>query len=80
MTNIVAVFLKTESGDNYLFLEKDIETTKQMVDIIYQSMETELGCVYDWEIEIIGDLDKTSLSRHIGNRRDIIQDDIENGE
>lgn len=80
MTNIVAVFLKTESGDNYLFLEKDIETTKQMVDIIQRSMDTELGCVYDWEIEIIGDLSKTSISCNIADRRDIIREDMENGE
>jgi len=58
MTNIVAVFLKTESGDNYLFLEKDIETCKQMVDKIHDCMDTELGHVYDWEIEIIGNMDK----------------------
>lgn len=80
MTNIVAVFLKTESGDNYLFLEKDIETCKQMVEIIQSGMGEELGCVYDWEIEIIGDLNKTSLSCNIADRRDIIADDVENGE
>lgn len=80
MTNIVAVFLKTESGDNYLFLEKDIETTKQMVDIIYLSMDTELGRVYDWEIEIIGTMRTNDMCNAISNRRDIIQDDMENGE
>lgn len=80
MTNIVAVFLKTESGDNYLFLEKDIETCKQMVDKIHDCMDTELGHVYDCEIEIIGNIRTNDLSNAISNRRDIIQDDEQNGE
>lgn len=80
MTNIVAVFLKTESGDNYLFLEKDINTAKEMVDKIHDQMDNELGYVYDWEVEIIGHLDESSIHNALGNRRDIIRDDEENGE
>lgn len=75
MTNIVAVFLKTESGDNYLFLEKDIKTPKEMVEKIQDQMDTELAYVYDWEIEIIGPMERSKLSIAISNRRDAMLDD-----
>ena len=80
MTNIVAVFLKTESGDNYLFLEKDIKTPKEMVEKIQEQMDTEFAYVYDWEIEIIGPMEPAKLSIAISNRRDIMLDDEMNGE
>lgn len=65
MSNIVAVFLKTESGDNYLFLEQGVLTPKEMVDKIQQKMGSELAYVYDWEIEIIGEMRSSTLSMYI---------------
>lgn len=74
MNSIVAVWLKTESGDNYLFLEKDVFDVQDMVCRIHNGMGDELAYVYDWEIEIIGPLNRTSLSCQIGEKKDELQD------
>lgn len=70
MTNIVAVWLKTDSCDNYLFLEKDVIDCKDMVSRIHNVMNDEFAYLYDWEIEVIGDLDRTSLSMQICEFKD----------
>lgn len=75
MTNTVAVWLRTESGDNYLFLETDVVNNKDIVDRIEKEMGDELAYVYDWEIEIRGDLVRSSLSNAISNRRNDLLDD-----
>lgn len=76
MTNIVAVMLKTESGDHYLYLEKDVKDSKDMVSRVMEYMGTEFARVYDWEIEIIGNLQESKLSNLIGNQRDKLQVEI----
>lgn len=70
MTNIVAVWLKTDSFDNYLFLEKDVIDCQDMVSRIHNVMNDEFAYLYDWEIEVIGDLDRTSLSMQICEFKD----------
>jgi hypothetical protein len=65
MSNIVAVWLKTDSGDSYLFLEKDVIDCQDVVHRIHNGMNDEFAYVYDWEIEVIGDLDRASLSSQI---------------
>lgn len=72
--SIVAVWLKTESGDNYLFLEKDVFDVQDMVCRIHNAMGDELAYVYDWEIEVIGPLNSTSLSCQIGEKKDELRD------
>lgn len=44
---IIAVHLRTESGDSYLFLE-EVSNEAEMLE------EIELACVYDYDIEVIG--------------------------
>lgn len=72
--SIVAVSLKTESGDSYLFLEKDVFDCQDMICRIHNGMGNELAYVYDWEIEVIGPLNKLSLSNQIGEKRDELQE------
>lgn len=72
--SIVAVSLKTESGDSYLFLEKDVFDCQDMICRIHNGMGDELAYVYDWEIEVIGPLNKSSLSNQIGEKRDELQE------
>lgn len=74
MNSIVAVSLKTESGDSYLFLENDVFDCQDMVCRIHNGMGDELAYVYDWEIEVIGPLNSTSLSCQLGEKRDELQD------
>lgn len=74
MNSIVSVWLKTESGDNYLFLEQDVFDVQDMVCRIHNVMGDELAWVYDWEIEVIGPLNRTSLSCQIGEKKDELQD------
>lgn len=71
--SIVAVSLKTESGDSYLFLEKDVFDVQDMICRIHNGMGDELAYVYDWEIEVIGPLNKTSLSCQLSEKRDELQ-------
>lgn len=49
--SIVAVSLKTGSGDSYLFLEKDVFDCQDMVCRIHNGMGDELAYVYDWELK-----------------------------
>lgn len=72
--SIVAVWLTTESGDNYLFLEQDVFDVQDMVCRIHNGMGDELAYVYDWEIEVIGPMEKSSLSNQIGGKRDELQE------
>lgn len=74
MHSIVAVCLKTESGDNYLFLEQDVFDVQDMVCRIHNGMGDELAYVYEWEIEVIGSLNRTSLSCKIAEKRDELQE------
>lgn len=74
--SIVAVMLKTESGDHYLYLEKDVKDSKDMVSRIMENMDTEFARVYDWDIQIIGTLQESKLSNLIGDRRDKLQLEI----
>lgn len=50
---IIAVHLKTESGDSYLFLE-EVSNEAEMLEGIELAMDDELACVYDYDIEVIG--------------------------
>lgn len=50
---IIAVHLRTESGDSYLFLE-EVTNEAEMLEEIEMVMDEELGCVYHWDIETIG--------------------------
>lgn len=50
---IISVWLKTESGDNYLYL-KEVNTETEMLAEIVLSMGMELSHVYDYEIRTIG--------------------------
>lgn len=50
---IIAVHLKTESGDGYLFLE-EVSSEMEMLEGIEQELGDELGYVSDYDIEVIG--------------------------
>lgn len=61
-SNIVAISLKTESGDSYLFLKDDICVAEEMIDYLREHMDTELAYVSNWEIQIIGNMCETLLN------------------
>lgn len=47
---IVAVNLKTESGDDYLFLYDELGSPDELVELVEQSMGSELA--YAWSIDV----------------------------
>ena len=59
---IIAIHLKTESGDGYLFLE-EVGSEMEMLEGIEQSLGDELGYVCEYDIEVI-DGDR-SVMRHL---------------
>lgn len=64
---IISVWLKTESGDNYLYL-KEVNTETEMLAEIVLSMDMELAHVYDYEIRTIGGC--------VATMREMLQDQI----
>lgn len=65
---IIAIYLKTESGDGYHFL-KEVNTETEMLAEIVLSMDMELAHVYDYEISTIGG--------SVDRMQDMLQDHIE---
>lgn len=68
---IIAVHLRTESGDSYLFLE-EVSNEAEMLEEIELDMAEELGCVYDWDIKTI-DGDNGIMSRLLSKRIEQLQ-------
>lgn len=64
---IIAIHLKTESGDAYLF-HKDVVQETEMLDYIEKHMDTELVHVYDHEVSIVGDGDTKFMSKILQNK------------
>jgi hypothetical protein len=50
---IVATHLRTESGDDYLFLFKDMTNPLEYVDTLHNQMRSELGHVYQYDISTL---------------------------
>jgi len=50
---IIATSLRTESGDDYLFLFRDITNPDEYVHAIENRMRSELGQVYQRDIAIL---------------------------
>lgn len=69
---IISVWLKTESGDNYLYL-KEVSTETEMLAEIVLSMDTELAFVYDYEIRTIGGCG-ASMQRILQDQINFMQD------
>lgn len=47
---IVAVYLKTESGDGYLFLYDDVVDPEEFVQLVEDDLGEELAYVTDYEV------------------------------
>lgn len=74
---IIAVYLKTESGDGYHFL-KEVNTETEMLAEIVMGMDMELAQVYDYEISTIGgnvDRMQDALQAHIDLLREMLEDE-----
>lgn len=55
---VVAVYLKTASGDWHLFLYDDVDGPDEFSELVSRDMGTELAYVCDWEAKVLyGDLD-----------------------
>lgn len=50
---IVAVSLKTESGDSYLFLYDKVDGPDEFAELISGDMMEELAYVSDWELRVM---------------------------
>ena len=74
--SVIAVWLRTESCDNYLFLEEDVFDVEDMVCRIYNGLGDELAYVYDWEIQIIGSIVKSELSNAISQKKNDVSYEI----
>lgn len=72
-SNTVAISLKTESGDSYLFLKDDICVAEEMIDYLRENMGSELAYVSDWNIQILGNMSECFLN-------DCLADAIDNEE
>ena len=57
-----AIYVKSESGDNYLFCEPTEFTTETMVEFLKESLGGEAGYVGDLEIRTTGYDDKIDES------------------
>lgn len=71
---IIAIYLKTESGDAYHFL-REVETETEMLAEIAIPMDMELAFVYDYEVRTIGgnaDKMKRILQDHINLLQEMI--------
>lgn len=51
---IIAIALKTESGDDYLF-HNEVDNEQEMLDKILKSMGDELRQVWTHEVSVLGD-------------------------
>lgn len=65
---IIAIYLKTESGDGYHF-QKEVNTETEMLGELILAMDTELAHVYHYEVSTIGG----SASK----MQDLLQDHID---
>lgn len=70
---IIAIHLKTESGDGYLFLE-EVSNEAEMLEGIEQALGDELGYVSEYDIEVI-DGDFLVMRHLLSNAIDYAQDD-----
>lgn len=62
---IVAAYLKTESGDGYLFLFDEVIDPEEFVEMIKKDMGEELEYVYSWELNVLyGDQDAYEKALH----------------
>lgn len=59
---IIATSLRTESGDDYLFLFKDITNPDEYVHAIENQMRDELGWVYSHSINILDSSSKVQIA------------------
>lgn len=50
---IIAIQLKTESGDSYMF-HKEVDSEEDMMDCIQSSMGSELEYVCEHEVSVLG--------------------------
>lgn len=75
-SNIVAVNLKTESGDDYLILKDDICVPGEMVDHIREILGTEFRHVWSIDIEIIGAMNTNAVHNAIRDAIDEEDDDF----
>lgn len=66
---IIAISLKTESGDDYLF-HHEVDNEQEMLDKIRNSMGSELQHVWTKEVSVLGDLNPSLMA-------DILQEEIE---
>ena len=74
---IVAIYLKTESGDAYHFL-KEVNTETEMLAELILGMDTELAYVSEWSIDTIGGSDEKMqylLQDHIELLQEMLEDE-----
>lgn len=66
---VVAVNLKTESGDSYLYLFKDVSSPEDFVSKVEAELGDELAYVYDFDIESDGNTQSlnVTLAQYIDN-------------
>lgn len=66
---IVATNLKTESGDSYLYLFKDVSSPEDFVSKVEAELGEELAYVYSVEVTSDGDNDEfaSALNEYIDN-------------
>ena len=50
---IIAIQLKTESGDSYMF-HKEVDSEEDMLDYVHNSMGDELEHVCEHEVSVLG--------------------------
>lgn len=66
---IAAVSIKTESGDDYLFLHDELSSPDELVELIERSMGDELAYAWDITVQCLyGDCE--AYGKALRNRRD----------
>lgn len=73
-SNIVAVSLKTESGDSYQFLKDDICVAEEMVEYIREQLGDEFAYISFWDIAIIGNMSECLLNDCLADAIDELDD------
>lgn len=50
---IVSVYLKTESGDGYLFTYDRVESVEEFVELVEKDLGDELAYVYSFDLNVM---------------------------
>ena len=72
---IIAIYLKTESGDGYHF-QKEVNTETEMLAEIVLSMDIELAYVHDYKIIAIGG-DEDYMRKILSDQIILLQETLE---